>query len=820
MKHRSFRVLFTAFAVFLLGFYTVFGSSAASEFASGSGTVDDPYVIENAEQLACLSKLVNGLGTYSRSYFVLANDITLNDESFTFDCDTGLVKVSDGTNLSYLGTGIKGDTSGSNTVFDTIASEVGAWYKSDTAKTKAPYSGTINKWTPIGSESKRFEGYFDGKGHSVSGLYVDVSSYGGLFGCASAEIENVRIENSYIHAGEFAGALAGSNLYRTTGCASNAIICSRGDNVGGMIGKGGSVRQCISYCTVWGAENVGGIAGYANVEGCCSVGKVYGDINVGGIVGNGRGCDNVNIADVFGSESVGGICGIVNYDSSKAALSTSYNVGSVYGERYVGGVLGRLVSGIVEDCYYLKGTATDSSSKLQNGIGTENGGSSRSDAIGVTTGLDESLIKLKESFVGFDFENVWTISSDGTPMPASLKVDTHTHTYDNACDSTCNTCGETRRTAHSYSDKWSTDKKAHWHECTVCLFKTDQENHKPGAAATENTPQLCTVCAYEIAPAQGHTHKFSNAWSSDGTGHWYACACGEKRSFSSHRYDNACDTVCNDCSWTRSTSHGYSSQWTYDIDGHWHECSACFAKKDYAKHTPNDSANENEIKLCTVCSYVISTPVGHTHNYSGEWSSDGTNHWRLCSCGDKTDVEKHTYTETKKYDDRVHWEECSVCHDPKASEIHVFDNLCDTTCNECSYTRKITHVYDGIWLSNESGHWQRCVLCKNGEDALPHTWDSGTVTKEPTVNEDGVRTYKCTDCAFERNETVSRLPAGNTQTTTDPIIHSSPETGEGVDKDVSDGVDNYLVLAIVLGITSTVLLAALIVLLIIIKKKR
>ena len=205
MKHRSIRALFAALAVFLLGFGTVFDVSAASEFASGNGTASDPYVIETAAQLAYLSESVNGSGTYRSSHFVLVNDITLNDESFTFNSDTGLVRVSDGTNTAYLGTGIKGDNSKGNTVFDTVASEAGVWYKSDSSKTVGAYAGDLNSWTPIGNESKRFDGCFDGKGHTVSGLYVNIQgANGGLFGYASAELDNVRIKNSYVHAGELA----------------------------------------------------------------------------------------------------------------------------------------------------------------------------------------------------------------------------------------------------------------------------------------------------------------------------------------------------------------------------------------------------------------------------------------------------------------------------------------------------------------------------------------------------------------------------------------------------------------------------------------
>ncbi|WP_407440866.1 hypothetical protein [Fibrobacter sp.] len=49
--------------------------------------------------------------------------------------------------------------------------------------------GTLNgdgfnftQWTPIGTKTQKFEGTFDGAGHTISGLYVDGAEYAGLFG--------------------------------------------------------------------------------------------------------------------------------------------------------------------------------------------------------------------------------------------------------------------------------------------------------------------------------------------------------------------------------------------------------------------------------------------------------------------------------------------------------------------------------------------------------------------------------------------------------------------------------------------------------------
>lgn len=115
---------------------------------------------------------------------------------------------------------------------------------------------------------------------------------------------------------------------------------------------------------------------------------------------------------------------------------------------------------------------------------------------------------------------------------------TISHTYTNSCDTSCNTCGYTRTITHSYKTEWSQDGSKHWHECTVCGAKKDESAHKPGAAATETTPQTCTVCGYVIKAALGHTHKYDTEWSKDGTAHWHECDCGAKKDSASHQWND------------------------------------------------------------------------------------------------------------------------------------------------------------------------------------------------------------------------------------------------------------------------------------------
>ena len=99
-------------------------------------------------------------------------------------------------------------------------------------------------------------------------------------------------------------------------------------------------------------------------------------------------------------------------------------------------------------------------------------------------------------------------------------------------------CGYVRTVTHAYASEWTSDKSGHWHACTICGGKDNVVAHVPGAEATEETPQLCTVCNFEINPIKAHEHKFDGDYISDSDGHWKDCRCGESSAKEAHTYDD------------------------------------------------------------------------------------------------------------------------------------------------------------------------------------------------------------------------------------------------------------------------------------------
>ena len=85
------------------------------------------------------------------------------------------------------------------------------------------------------------------------------------------------------------------------------------------------------------------------------------------------------------------------------------------------------------------------------------------------------------------------------------------------------------------NNDWKSNDSKHWKEYACCRAHAEEAAHTPGPAATEDAPQLCTECGYELAPALEHTHVWG-AWISNGDGtHTRTCA-----KDSSHTETNAC----------------------------------------------------------------------------------------------------------------------------------------------------------------------------------------------------------------------------------------------------------------------------------------
>lgn len=241
----------------------------AVAFNKGNGTEDDPWLIENAEQLAYLAQQVNNGTDYRWVHFRLVSDLDLSGK----------------------------------------------------------------EWTPIGINGKSFWGGFDGGGHTITGMTITGDrDYVGLFGecnnftVPSSYIKSVTVKGAKISGDSFVGAIAGAGA-NISDCYSieNTICAIR--QVGGVCGRlTGNISGCYNSSSVKGNSTTGGIMGTASYEGnvgngvvqyCYNIGTVtvsQQDSSVGGITGASANKYNIsnclNCGKITGNgKNVGGIAG-------------------------------------------------------------------------------------------------------------------------------------------------------------------------------------------------------------------------------------------------------------------------------------------------------------------------------------------------------------------------------------------------------------------------------------------------------------------------------------------------------------------------------
>lgn len=237
-------------------------------------------------------------------------------------------------------------------------------------------------WLPMGKinadngQQMVYAGIFDGKEHSISGLYANLydvpvedpgniyinKNRAGLFGLYAGVTRNLRILDSYMRGEHDIGGICGRNEGGTIqNCYSAATVC--GDSyIGGICGRSRSnsiIGNCYNAGNVYGnGRSIGGICGYnfSIIENCYNVGKVNGKFYVGGIVGESSGLGNTiwikdcyNRGNVIGdTKDIGGIGGYIG----RSLVENCYSQATVSGNTNVGGICGNSNKVDFQNAYY------------------------------------------------------------------------------------------------------------------------------------------------------------------------------------------------------------------------------------------------------------------------------------------------------------------------------------------------------------------------------------------------------------------------------------------------------------------------------------
>ena len=369
----------------------VWDGSVATEFAGGTGTADDPYIIKTGAQLAYLAKLAMD-GTAAKDsvygtgiYYKLAASLDLSGHQWTpiamydkgyswtyFDgnFDGAGHKIIFKIETTSYGYGLFAGLGAKSVVKNlTLYGSVKTAHRAGALAYITQSGAYIENVTNYASVTcTATGGYVGGLVGSLSGadsvmnncvnygtVYSAGKQVGGITGTTPATVTNsVNFGDVTGTAGTAGGIIGTTTTANITGCANYGAIDGAG-TTGGIVGNittNTTVSLCVNYGTITASSwNVGGIGGYmgagSSILGCVNRGSVIlsDKSNVGGIIGNNLGAvgdyvaedgtvyHTVNYGTVTGPKNVGGIAGYA-YDSEKAVTGTmtnAVNYGTVKG---------------------------------------------------------------------------------------------------------------------------------------------------------------------------------------------------------------------------------------------------------------------------------------------------------------------------------------------------------------------------------------------------------------------------------------------------------------------------------------------------------
>lgn len=209
--------------------------------------------------------------------------------------------------------------------------------------------------------------------------------------------------------------------------------------------------------------------------------------------------------------------------------------------------------------------------------------------------------------------------------------------------------------------------------------------------------------------------------------------------------------------------------------------------------------------------YTLHIPSpSHNHSWNPAWSKDDEAHWHECDtpdCPITRDSEKNGYaahtedsgtvtTEPTTESEGVKTYKCTECGHIIRTE--VIDKLTTTPTPvptasptpvpTASPTPPPSHVhnYGTEWKADDDKHWHECVCGSKSEEGF-HTEDNGTVTKEPTVDAEGTKVYKCSVCGtVMRTEILEKLEPRQTYEDDDTDDDEDDDDSNGTKKSTQD----------------------------------
>ena len=250
---------------------------------TGSGTIDDPFVISNHDDF--MEFCANNNLRYG--YYILTCDIDLSSSDYSNYSD------------AIIPDGFYGHFNGNNHILSNF--EI---YSSE------DYIGLFGK------------------------IYGSVKNL---------SLQNIKI--TCPRGAKYVGGICGKNFYgKISNCYVSGKISCKDYLIGGICGNNsGEILECMASCILSGNSYLGGICAEnsGTIRNSYATGKISAEYYLGGLCGNNTGIINNSYAtgEIYGSISIGGFCGI-----NEGTISSCYSTGNIFGrgdrQYRIGGLCG------------------------------------------------------------------------------------------------------------------------------------------------------------------------------------------------------------------------------------------------------------------------------------------------------------------------------------------------------------------------------------------------------------------------------------------------------------------------------------------------
>ncbi len=320
----------------------VWDGTSVSTSLQGSGTEEDPYLIQSGADLAYIKAQVASGNYFANAYLKLTKSIDLNNNAMAIGTsdEVSFGGILDGNNCSIRGLKL-----------ETTTKQTALFYalKSTAKISNLALYGLVSG----GASTGGFTGY----------------NYGTITNCINYATIN--------HSANSGAGIAGTNDKDIIGCINYGNVTGTGTRGAGITStfNKGNVTNCINYGNITGTAGASGTAGIVgkasenadSITGC----RNFGTIKAENLTGSGNATggiageistpiftDNINYGSVGTYHTtnvkgyVGGVIGRIN--KTVTTITDCYNFGDVYSAKnYAGGIIGMSYIGnaTVKNCH-------------------------------------------------------------------------------------------------------------------------------------------------------------------------------------------------------------------------------------------------------------------------------------------------------------------------------------------------------------------------------------------------------------------------------------------------------------------------------------